>query len=44
LYGNVTKPLKPFLFLRQVSRPAYSYYCLGDEVQLTIEINPVRLP
>ncbi|HZZ22161.1 MAG TPA: KUP/HAK/KT family potassium transporter [Roseiarcus sp.] len=32
-----------FLFLRQVSRPAYSYYGLGDEVQLTVEIIPVRL-
>jgi len=35
--------LKLFLFLRQVSRPAYSYYGLGDEVQLTVEIIPVRL-
>ena len=32
-----------FLFLRHVSRPAYSYYGLGDEVQLTVEIIPVRL-
>ena len=35
--------LKLFRFLRQVSRPAYSYYGLGDEVQLTVEIIPVRL-
>ena len=35
--------LSLFLFLRQVSRPAYSYYGLGDEVQLTVEIIPVRL-
>jgi KUP system potassium uptake protein len=35
--------LKLFLFLRQVSRPAYSYYGLGDRVQLTMEIIPVRL-
>ena len=35
--------LKLFQFLRQVSRPAYSYYGLGDQVQLTVEIIPVRL-
>jgi KUP system potassium uptake protein len=35
--------LKLFQFLRQVSRPAYSYYGLGDAVQLTVEIIPVRL-
>ena len=35
--------LKLFLFLRQVSQPAYSYYGLGDEVHLTVEIIPVRL-
>ncbi len=35
--------LRLFQFLRQVSRPAYSYYGLGDEVQLTVEIIPVRL-
>ncbi len=35
--------LKLFLFLRQASRPAYSYYGLGDEVRLTVEIIPVRL-
>ncbi len=35
--------LNLFLFLRAVSRPAYSYYGLGDAVQLTIEVIPVRL-
>ena len=35
--------LKLFLFLRQVSRPAYSYYGLGNEMHLTVEIIPVRL-
>jgi KUP system potassium uptake protein len=35
--------LRLFQFLRQVSRPAYSYYGLGDAVQLTVEIIPVRL-
>jgi KUP system potassium uptake protein len=35
--------LRLFQFLRQVSRPAYSYYGLGDEVRLTVEIIPVRL-
>ena len=35
--------LNLFLFLRQISRPAYSYYGLGDGVQLTIEIIPIRL-
>ncbi len=35
--------LRLFQFLRQVSRPSYSYYGLGDEVQLTVEIIPVRL-
>jgi KUP system potassium uptake protein len=35
--------LNLFQFLRQVSRPAYSYYGLGDAVQLTVEIIPVRL-
>ena len=35
--------LNLFVFLRQISRPAYSYYGLGDGVQLTIEIIPVRL-
>jgi KUP system potassium uptake protein len=32
-----------FLFLRLVSRPAYYAYHLGDEVQLSAEIMPVRL-
>jgi len=43
--SNVFKRMRLnlFLFLRQVSRPAYSYYGLGDEVQLTVEIVPVRL-
>ena len=43
--SNVFKRMRLnlFLFLRQVSRPAYSYYGLGDEVQLTVEIIPVRL-
>ncbi len=43
--SNLLKRLRLnlFLFLRAVSRPAYSYYGLGDEVQLTIEVIPVRL-
>jgi KUP system potassium uptake protein len=32
-----------FLFLRLVSRPAYYYYGLGNQVQLSAEIFPVRL-
>jgi KUP system potassium uptake protein len=32
-----------FLFLRLVSRPAYYYYGLGDKVQLSAEIFPVRV-
>ncbi len=32
-----------FLFLRLVSRPAYYYYGLGNRVQLSAEIFPVRL-
>jgi len=32
-----------FLFLRLVSRPAYYAYHLGNEVQLSAEIIPVRL-
>ena len=32
-----------FLFLRLISRPAYYAYHLGDEVQLSAEIIPVRL-
>ena len=32
-----------FQFLRRVSRPAYSAYGLGDEVQLSVEIMPVKV-
>ena len=32
-----------FMFLRLVSQPAYYYYGLGDEVQLSVEIIPVRV-
>ena len=32
-----------FLFLRVVSRPSYYYYGLGNQVQLSAEIFPVRL-
>ena len=32
-----------FLILRMVSQPAYYYYGLGDEVQLSVEIIPVRV-
>jgi KUP system potassium uptake protein len=32
-----------FLFLRLVSRPSYYYYGLGNQVQLSAEIFPVRL-
>jgi len=32
-----------FLFLRRVSRPAHDAYHLGDEVQLSAEIMPVRV-
>ena len=32
-----------FLFLRAISRPTYYYYGLGDEVQLSAAIIPVRL-
>jgi KUP system potassium uptake protein len=32
-----------FLLLRVVSQPAYYYYGLDDEVQLSVEIIPVRL-
>ena len=35
--------LRLFLFLRLVSQPAYYYYGLGDEVQLSVEIIPVRM-
>ncbi len=33
-----------FLFLRLMSRPAYYAYGLGDAVQLSAEIMPVRVP
>lgn len=32
-----------FVLLRQVSQPAYYYYGLGNEVQLSAEIMPVRV-
>ena len=32
-----------FMFLRLVSQPAYYYCGLGDEVQLSVEIIPVRV-
>jgi KUP system potassium uptake protein len=32
-----------FAVLRQVSQPAYYYYGLGNEVQLSTEIMPVKL-
>ena len=32
-----------FLLLRLVSQPAYYYYGLGDEMQLSVEIIPVRV-
>ena len=32
-----------FVFLRRISRPTYYDYGLGDEVQLSAEIIPVRL-
>ena len=35
--------LRLFLLLRLVSQPAYYYYGLGDEVQLAVEIIPVRV-
>ena len=35
--------LRVFSLLRQVSTPAYNYYGLGDEVQLSVEILPVRV-
>jgi len=35
--------LRVFSLLRQVSQPAYYYYGLGDEVQLSMEIMPVRV-
>ena len=35
--------LRLFLFLRLLSRPAFYHYGLGDEVQLSAEIVPVRV-
>lgn len=35
--------VKVFSVFRQLSRPGYYYYGLGDEVQLSLEILPVRL-
>jgi KUP system potassium uptake protein len=35
--------LELFSLLRRVSQPAYYYYGLGDEVQLSAEIMPVRI-
>ncbi len=35
--------LRLFLLLRTISQPAYYYYGLGDEVQLSVEIIPVRV-
>lgn len=35
--------LKLFLFLRQSTQPAYYYYGLGTDVNLSLEIMPVRL-
>ncbi len=41
LLGRVR--LRLFSFLRQISQPAHYFYGLGDNVQLTAEIMPVRL-
>jgi KUP system potassium uptake protein len=35
--------LRLFSVLRQISTPAYFYYRLGDQVQLSTEIMPVRV-
>lgn len=35
--------LRLFSLLRQISTPAYYYYGLGDEVQLSTEVMPVRV-
>jgi len=35
--------LRLFVFLRQISRPAYYAYGLGDEVRLSVEVMPVRV-
>jgi KUP system potassium uptake protein len=32
-----------FTFLRMISQPAYYYYGLGEQVQLSVEIIPVRV-
>ena len=37
------KRLQLFALLRQVSQPGYYYYGLGDEVQLSVEILPIRI-
>ena len=41
LFGHLR--LRLFLILRQISQPAYYFYGLGDNVQLSAEIMPVRL-
>jgi hypothetical protein len=35
--------LRLFSILRQISQPAHYFYGLGDKVQLSAEIMPVRL-
>ena len=35
--------LRLFLILRQISQPAYYFYGMGDNVQLSAQIMPVRL-
>ncbi|MBS0374028.1 MAG: KUP/HAK/KT family potassium transporter [Proteobacteria bacterium] len=35
--------LRLFLLLRRISQPAYYFYGLGDEVQLSAEVLPVRV-
>ena len=35
--------LKLFSLLRQISRPGYYYYGLGENVQLSVEILPVKI-
>jgi KUP system potassium uptake protein len=35
--------LKVFAFLRQISQPAHYFYGLGDNVQLSAEVLPVRV-
>ena len=41
LFGRIR--FRTFMFLRLVSQPAYYFYGLGDEVQLSAEIIPVRV-